>query len=67
VSLEPIPMLLIGDLCAATITNDHGNVYIGLGSVDRIEDDGSEPLVSMDEIEAGALYEWLGCALRSAK
>ena len=56
-------MLLIGDLCAATIVNDQGQTYIGLGSVDGIEEDGSEPLVSMDEIEARALYEWLRGAL----
>lgn len=57
-SIRQINHLLIGELGAATVINDHGIVYIGLGTVEA-----GEELLGIDWIEARALHEWLGRAL----
>lgn len=59
-AIKQICGLLIGEFNAATIVNDEGIVYIGMGPVSDSE---GEEVLAVDEIEARALYEWLGRAL----
>jgi hypothetical protein len=56
------PALLIGEIQAGTFVNDDSVMYIALGPI--IDE---ESALSIDEIEARALYEWLGRALGVAK
>ncbi len=58
-SIKIIPALLIGELCAGAVVNDDGVTYIGLGPIGEE----SEMALSVDEVEARALHEWLGRAL----
>lgn len=58
-SIERIHPLLIGELQAGTVVNEHDVTYIAIGPITEDDDSG----ISIDEIEARALHEWLGRAL----
>lgn len=58
--IQDIRALLIGELQAGTAVNDDGITYIFLGPIT----DDTESGISIDHIEAAALHEWLGKALR---
>jgi hypothetical protein len=58
--IKRIHGLLIGDFQAATWKNDEGVTYIALAP---LNEDVEEKTIGIDEIEARALYEWLGRAL----
>lgn len=58
-SIKRINPLLIGELQAGTGENDDGVTYIAIGPITEDDDSG----IGIDEIEARALYEWLGRAL----
>lgn len=57
-TLKRVSDLLIGELCAGTARNEDGVVYIALGELGDEFD-----TLSIDEVEARALHEWLGKVL----
>ena len=57
--------LLIGEIQSATSINDDGVRYIAVGRLTGDDEEDEESAIGMDEIEARALYEWLGRVLSS--